>query len=214
MSTARNGWERARLGWERGGCGGLSGAPVVLGGGYPRVVSQRRPAAEFASDRRSLFPACRWPHPDAEARARGLLSFPPWPPPRSSFPSFLIFGDGRLESEEAHPRAAAPVAVARSPAPLHAHPARGWPGCREQRGVRDLGAAASCSRGAAVMPQDSGPASRATLCLPHAEFKSPGWGWEGKPLPPPRSSPPTLPPEVVFFPPFNQDNQTYWIFHS
>ena len=84
VSRTRTGRERAR-----------SGARLGLGLPAGRF-SQRRPSSEFACDRRSLSPACCWPHPDVEARVRRSLFSPSG---RRLAPRFLplpFLGMGRL----------------------------------------------------------------------------------------------------------------------
>lgn len=96
VSRVRAGWERVRSGWAPGGRGARGRARGV-GRGPPAGCLSGVGPQEFACDRRSLSPACRWPRPDAEAKARSSLCLFPLPPPRSSFPSSPIFGDGAPE---------------------------------------------------------------------------------------------------------------------
>lgn len=92
VSRTRTGREWERSGWGPGGCRGLSGAPAVLGGGCPPVVSP-----SFGPQQSSpAIPALRLPLASPRCRGEGspLPLFSLWPPPRSSFPSSPIFGDG------------------------------------------------------------------------------------------------------------------------
>lgn len=55
---------------------GSRARPPYWAGATAGCLNPRRPAAEFACDRRSLSPACHWPHPDADTRARSLCFLP------------------------------------------------------------------------------------------------------------------------------------------
>lgn len=190
VSRARTGRERVRWEWGRGGCRRLPGAPAVLGGGYGLVVSQRRPAAEFACDRRSLSLslACLWPLPAAEARARRSLSF--LSGCRLTLPFLLlpVLGTGRLEVEEVRPGPPPRPRWLRLPRPARP-PSRRVEGLPRAPRRKAPGHGTASFSGGAVTPEDSGPASLAALRLPLTGFKSPGRGMEGTPLPPLPSSP-------------------------
>lgn len=191
--------------------------PPCWAGATAGCLSRRRPAAEFACDRRSLSPACHWPQPDADTRARRSLCFLPLAAV-SLLVSFLshFWGWGgwglRKCAQGRRPGrgSSVPGALARPPGPRVA----GLPLAPRREGSGR--GAASWSSGA-VTPEDSGLARAETLRLPHIGFKSPGWGREGKPLPPSRSSPPILPLEVgvfvLFCFAFNRDSRAYFI-HS
>lgn len=102
VSRTRTGRERARSGWGRVGAGDSRARP-------PSWAGAARPSSLPASARRRvrlrspLSSACRWPHPDAEARARRSLCSPSDRRLALRFLPLPFLGMGRLETEEVRP---------------------------------------------------------------------------------------------------------------
>lgn len=205
MSRGRTGRERRGGDGDRLGAGDSWARPPCWAGATDRLsasVGPRRSSPAIAAPSASPAPGL------SQLQRQGLTAVSPFslrPPPRSLLVSFLshFWGQGgwRLRKCTQGRRPDHSGWVSRAP---HAHPARGWQGCREHRGVRDLRSSEGLSRPRTLAAQPSDPAFSLT------GFKSPGRGMEGKPLSPPHSSPPTLPFEVVFS--FQPDNQTFGSF--